>query len=137
MARKLPPRKPPEPGKLYRLVAEARKAQDERARSYREQALKILPWICGRCAREFGRERLRELTVHHKDGNHENNPPDGSNWELLCVYCHENEHARVEDSKSGSEPQNKNREKPGSDPIATHRPLEKLGDLLKKKGSTG
>ena len=42
--------------------------------------------------------------MHHKDGNHDNNPPDGSNWELLCIYCHENEHARYEDSKSGSEP---------------------------------
>ena len=126
MATKLPPRKTPDQGKLDRLVAEARKAQEERARSYREQALKILPWICGRCAREFGRERLRELTVHHKDGNHENNPPDGSNWELLCVYCHENEHARVEDSKAGTEPQ-------GEKPVAKHRPLEKLGELLKKK----
>ncbi len=130
MARKLPPPKAPDPGKLDRLVAEARKAQEERARSYREQALKILPWICGRCAREFSRERLRELTVHHKDGNHENNPPDGSNWELLCVYCHENEHARVEDFKSGSEPES-------GKSVATHRPLEKLGDLLKKKGGTG
>ena len=103
----------------------------ERGRSYRDQALKILPWICGRCAREFGRERLRELTVHHKDGDHHNNPPDGSNWELLCIYCHENEHARFEDfraaksGKSGSEPEKKNR--------TTYRPLEKLGDLLKKK----
>ena len=108
----------------------------ERGRSYRDQALKILPWICGRCAREFGRERLRELTVHHKDGNHDNNPADGSNWELLCIYCHENEHARFEDAragKSGSEPIKQNQEKPGSDPIATHRPLEKLGELLKKK----
>ena len=47
---------------------------------YRERALKILPWICARCAREFPASRLRELTVHHKDGNHHNNPPDGSNW---------------------------------------------------------
>ena len=114
--------------KLDDLVAQAKKAQQERARSYREQALKILPWICGRCAREFGRERLRELTVHHKDGNHDNNPADGSNWELLCVYCHENEHARLEDSrfeKSGSEPD--------SDPMALHKPFENLAELLKKK----
>jgi hypothetical protein len=113
--------------KLDDLVAQARKAQQERARSYREQALKILPWICGRCAREFGRERLRELTVHHKDGNHDNNPPDGSNWELLCVYCHENEHARVEDAKlekSGPDPKSKS---------ATHRAFEGLDELLKKK----
>jgi hypothetical protein len=93
--------------------------------SYREQALKILPWICARCAREFDGKRLRELTVHHKDGDHHHNPPDGSNWELLCIYCHENEHARVEDFKSGSEPEKK--------PVSTHRPLEGLGELLKKK----
>jgi hypothetical protein len=23
-----------------------------------------------------------------------NNPPDGSNWENLCVYCHDDEHSR-------------------------------------------
>ena len=62
--------------------------------SYRDQALKIYPWICGRCAREFTYSNLRELTVHHRDHNHSNNPPDGSNWELLCVYCHDNEHSR-------------------------------------------
>jgi hypothetical protein len=112
---------------MNRIIAEAKKAQAERARSYREQALKILPWICGRCAREFGRERLRELTVHHKDGNHDNNPPDGSNWELLCIYCHENEHARYEDAKAGDAAGS------GSDAIATHRPLEGLADLLKKQ----
>jgi hypothetical protein len=94
--------------------------------SYREQALKILPWICARCAREFDGKRLRELTVHHKDGDHDNNPPDGSNWELLCIYCHENEHARYEDSKSGSPPRQ-------SEPGATHRPLEGLAELIKKK----
>jgi len=32
--------------------------------------------------------------VHHRDGNHDYNPPDGSNWENLCVYCHEAEHSR-------------------------------------------
>jgi hypothetical protein len=94
---------------------------------YREQALRILPWICARCAREFDGKRLRELTVHHRDGNHDNNPPDGSNWELLCIYCHENEHARVEDARAaGSAPT------PERKP-STHRPLAGLADLLKKK----
>ena len=97
-------------------------------KTYRERALKLFPWLCTRCTREFPASRLRELTVHHKDGNHDNNAPDGSNWELLCIYCHENEHARVEDSKSGSEPDS--REKAP----AKHRPLEKLGELLKKSG---
>ena len=105
--------------------------------SYRSQALKLLPHVCTRCAREFEGRRLRELTVHHKDGNHDNNPPDGSNWELLCIYCHENEHARFEDHKSGnsgSEPKSKNQENSGSDPMpAKHRPLEGLSELMKKK----
>ena len=93
---------------------------------YREQALKILPWICTRCAREFDGKRLRELTVHHKDGNHDNNPPDGSNWELLCIYCHENEHARLEDARAGG-----GGEKPKA-AGATHKGLAGLGELLKK-----
>src|SRR4051812_28987816 len=75
-----------------------------RSVDYRPQALKLFPHVCARCAREFEGKRLQELTVHHKDGNHDNNPPDGSNWELLCIYCHENEHARYEDSRAGSGP---------------------------------
>ena len=94
---------------------------------YREAALKILPWICARCAREFPASRLKELTVHHKDGNHHHNPPDGSNWELLCVYCHENEHARVEDARAGGDGK-----QPESEP-AKHKPLAELGNLLHKK----
>ena len=69
---------------------------------YRERALKIYPWICGRCAREFTHSNLRELTVHHRDHNHANNPPDGSNWELLCLYCHDNEHQRQLEAASGT-----------------------------------
>ncbi len=84
----------PDSGKLDRIVADARRAQDDRLRGYREQSLKLHPWICGRCGREFTRANLHELTVHHKDHNHDNNPPDGSNWENLCLYCHDNEHAR-------------------------------------------
>ena len=83
-----------DPGKLDRIVADARRAAETREQGYREQALKIYPWICGRCAREFTRTNMRELTVHHRDHNHNNNPPDGSNWELLCLYCHDNEHQR-------------------------------------------
>lgn len=85
--------KPPS-NKLDQIVRESRRNQDERAKSYREQALKMYPWICGRCAREFTRQNVIELTVHHRDHNHDNNPLDGSNWELLCVYCHDNEHQR-------------------------------------------
>ena len=94
---------------------------------YRGEALKILPHICTRCAREFSGKRLRELTVHHKDGNHHNNPLDGSNWELLCIYCHENEHARIVDSNAGGAVKQR-------DPApAKHRPLAALDKLLKKK----
>lgn len=94
---------------------------------YRAPALKILPHLCTRCAREFSGKRLRELTVHHKDGNHDNNPPDGSNWELLCIYCHENEHARIVDARAGGAVK---QPEPGP---ARHRPLAELERLLKKK----
>ena len=76
------------------IVSEALRIKRERENTYRERALKLFPWICGRCSREFSGKRLRELTVHHRDHNHDNNPSDGSNWELLCIYCHDNEHAR-------------------------------------------
>ena len=115
--------------KLDRLVLEARRAADKRAEGYREKALKIYPWICGRCAREFTPANLRELTVHHRDHNHDNNPPDGSNWELLCLYCHDNEHRRYEDHLAA-----------GGRPVggesadgATHQPFAALADLLKKR----
>ena len=89
--------KPIDNARLDRVVAEARRAREQREDGYRERALKLYPWICGRCAREFDRTNLQQLTVHHRDHNHDNNPPDGSNWELLCVYCHDNEHARHAD----------------------------------------
>ena len=80
------PRKPGQPintDKLDKIVASARRDIDKRLEGYREQSLRLHPWVCGRCSREFTRENLHELTVHHKDHNHDNNPPDGSNWENL------------------------------------------------------
>jgi hypothetical protein len=74
---------------LRNAVVEARK----RRQGYRERSLELHGWICARCAREFDRETLHLLTVHHKDGDHDHNPPDGSNWENLCVYCHDAEHS--------------------------------------------
>ena len=62
--------------------------------NYRERSLERHGLICARCAREFSEKDRRLLTVHHKDGNHDNNPADGSNWENLCVYCHDDEHSR-------------------------------------------
>jgi 5-methylcytosine-specific restriction endonuclease McrA len=61
---------------------------------YRERSLKIHGLICAKCGREFDHKTRHLLTVHHKDGNYLNNPPDGSNWENLCVYCHDDEHSR-------------------------------------------
>jgi hypothetical protein len=95
--------------------------------SYREQALKIYPWICGRCAREFTHKNLRELTVHHRDHNHDNNPPDGSNWELLCLYCHDNEHQRQLEAGSGAGT------KAEAKPAATHSPFADLKARLEEK----
>lgn len=80
--------------KLDKVVAQAHKDAVTRGHGYREQALKLYPWICTRCSREFNRANLRELTVHHKNHDHDYNPADGSNWELLCLYCHDNEHQR-------------------------------------------
>ena len=96
------PKAPPDSARLDRVVAEARRAAEQRNNGYRERALKMYPWVCGRCAREFTRANLQELTVHHRNHNHDDNPADGSNWELLCVYCHDNEHARHIDHAAGS-----------------------------------
>ena len=80
--------------KVEAIIREAKQASLARSVDYRARSLALSGWICARCAREFERENLHLLTVHHKDGNHENNPPNGSNWENLCVYCHEAEHTR-------------------------------------------
>lgn len=111
-----------------RIVEMARQQRTQREKGYRAQALKLYPKICARCGREFGGDNLRELTVHHKDHNHDNNPPDGSNWELLCLYCHDNEHARylvAEDCNAvapGKEPE----------PPSSYSPFANLGTLLKR-----
>jgi hypothetical protein len=76
------------------IVREAQDSTRARQRGYRERSLALHGWICAKCAREFDESNLHLLTVHHRDGNHHNNPPDGSNWENLCAYCHEDEHSR-------------------------------------------
>jgi hypothetical protein len=92
----------PDNDKLDQIVTDARRASEQREQGYRAQALKMYPPICGRCAREFTRQNLHELTVHHRDHNHDNNPTDGSNWELLCLYCHDNEHQRQLEAQRGN-----------------------------------
>lgn len=76
------------------VVRELKAAQQPGDASYRERSLALHGMICARCGREFAADNRHLLTVHHKDGNHQNNPADGSNWENLCIYCHENEHSR-------------------------------------------
>lgn len=117
----------PDQPRLDHIVAEARRRSSEHEATYRERALKLFPWICGRCAREFSGVRLRELTVHHKDHNHNNNPLDGSNWELLCLYCHEDEHARLLDETL------RGRKVGDQASVATHNPFAGLQAMLKQK----
>lgn len=116
------------PKTLDTIVAKARADQDERQRGYRELSLKLHPWICGRCRREFTRENLHLLTVHHKDHNHDNNPLDGSNWENLCIYCHDNEHSRYLDYSAGA-----GVGRTEAAPGATQKSFASLKDLLKPK----
>lgn len=114
------------------ILAEGRREQERRMKSYREQALRMFPPVCAHCGREFSGKRLRELTVHHKDHDHDNNPPDGSNWELLCIYCHDHEHSKyLEEEWHEGQP---GREK---EPPATYRPFADLDALLKAKKKKG
>lgn len=104
-------------------MADLRRELDEREQGYRGRALKLFPHVCGHCGREFEGKRLKELTVHHKDHNHNNNPPDGSNWELLCTYCHEYEHMNHEGGgQNPNDPQSTS---------STFKPFQGLDTLLK------
>lgn len=110
-----------------KTVAEARRNQAAREQGYRAKALKMYPHVCGRCTREFDLSNLHLLTVHHRDHNHDNNPEDGSNWELLCVYCHDQEHSKqlYQSTFVRENPQ----------PVATGKAFAGLADLLKAKQS--
>lgn len=123
------PKSPEKTDKKRDIIAQARRNKEQREKGYRERALKLFPHLCGRCGREFSGKRLRELTVHHKDHNHDNNPPDGSNWELLCLYCHDNEHSRddVADWYEGDGPED------AVDGPSINTPFAGLDALLKKK----
>jgi hypothetical protein len=115
--------------KMNQIVADARRHRRQQEDGYRERALKLFPWVCARCSREFDGKRLRELTVHHRDHNHDNNPPDGSNWELLCIYCHDNEHSRHLDQELYGTAAPEDAEQP----TALDSPFANLKDLLNKK----
>lgn len=65
-----------------------RREQNKRLKGYREQTLRIHHGVCPRCGREFTAENMHLLTVHRKDHNHDNNPPDGSpenSWMMSLV----------------------------------------------------
>jgi len=122
----------PDPEKRTEILARLRRDLQIRQKGYRERALRMFPHICASCGREFSGKRLRELTVHHKDHNHENNPPDGSNWELLCIYCHDHEHEKYKlkgyvDGSTQAE---------AREPSRMATPFDGLDDLLKSKGET-
>ncbi|MCE9613982.1 MAG: YajD family HNH nuclease [Lentisphaerae bacterium] len=124
-----PPKKRPDAETQARILADLRKDRETREQSYRAQALRLFAHVCARCCREFSGKRLRELTVHHKDHDHRNNPPDGSNWELLCLYCHDHEHEkyrmaghRVAAGAPDDQP-----------PRAVFQPFAGLDNLLKDK----
>ena len=120
---------PPSPERKAQILEELRRELETRQKSYRERALRLFPHVCASCGREFSGKRLRELTVHHKDHNHNNNPPDGSNWELLCLYCHDNEHERHSVADWSDDPV------PGDNqtPVSTYNPFAGLDTLLKQK----
>ena len=118
--------------KLDTVIAQAKEAMLLREKTYRERALKMFPPVCGKCGRDFSGKKLRELTVHHRNHNHDDNPPDGSNWELLCVYCHENEHSRFleEDAHGNGQPRE---DDTGANRPLGDNPFSALGALLKLK----
>ena len=119
---------PSHTAKLDRILADA---QRDREMGYRDKALKMYPHVCGRCAREFAGKRLSELTVHHRDHNHDNNPKDGSNWELLCLYCHDNEHSRELDHDAALQAGVSATGKAATQ-RASAQPFANLKDLLKR-----
>jgi predicted amidophosphoribosyltransferase len=86
--------KPKKPAKSVADIVRELKESASADSDYREQSLKIHGLICAKCGREFDFKNRKLLTVHHKDGNRWNNPADGSNWENLCIYCHDDEHSR-------------------------------------------
>ena len=65
--------------------------------------------------------------MHHRNHDHDYNPPDGSNWELLCLYCHDYEHQKLLEAAYGGAAGNS-----GQAPKATHNPFADLKERMKK-----
>jgi 5-methylcytosine-specific restriction endonuclease McrA len=119
-----PGRARPDPAQQAAILARLRREQELRQSSYRERALSLFPHVCASCGREFSGKRLKELTVHHKD----HNQPDGSNWELLCLYCHDHEHEKYQLAGQVDV----ERAAPAA-PAKIANPFAQLDDLLKPK----
>ncbi|GMW03333.1 MAG: hypothetical protein AMXMBFR84_44670 [Candidatus Hydrogenedentota bacterium] len=126
-----PIRKRPIPGNQADFISSIQRERAMRGQGYREQALRLFPHVCARCGREFSGKTLRELTVHHKDHNHLNNPPDGSNWELLCLYCHDYEHEGMPEGAGGANTMARHAE-----PELRSNPFATLKNLLNKGENT-
>ncbi len=110
-----------------------RQAQQTEGFDYRRASLALHGPVCARCGRSFEGKDLPLLTVHHKDGNAYNNPRDGSNWENLCVYCHDDIHARehlAETIGLDNEPEESRREDQASSMVSL---ADKLKAALKEK----
>lgn len=121
-------------GRLDKIVAQAHKDASARMQGYREQSLRLHPHVCAHCGRAFDRAHLHELTVHHKDHNHDNNPADGSNWENLCLYCHDWEHQKYSQYVKGADSGfGLTATRPALAEEAPNNPFAGLRDLLAKK----
>ena len=121
-------------GRLDKIVAQAHKDSGARMLGYREQSLRLHPHVCAHCGRSFDRSHLHELTVHHKDHNHDNNPSDGSNWENLCLYCHDWEHQKYSQYVTGSQADfGLTATRTATREEAPNNPFAHLKDLLNKK----
>jgi hypothetical protein len=120
-----------DPQRQAQMLEKLRRDLEIRQKGYRERALALFPHVCASCGREFSGKRLKELTVHHKDGDHLNNPNDGSNWELLCIYCHDHEH---EKHKLAGQVDLSRRE--AVEPAKIANPFARLDDLMKDKDET-
>jgi len=68
------------------------------------------------------------LYATQPDHNYKNNPPADSNWELLCLYFHDNKYSCSLDAKWLAK---ENLDKK-DEPTTTHSPFANLKDLLRK-----
>ena len=66
------------------------------------------------------------MTPNRRYGSDASSPNDGSNWELLCIYCHDNEHQKQIEADRGYT------DSSSACGSATHNPFAALQGLLKK-----